>query len=254
MKAFGLTALALAAVAGSAAAKDRVFPVADKPVPGDHYPDRITRFPGGVTGYADVIYSQLPGYRPSVVDVYVPPAAKASPKPLVLYIHGGGWVGGHTRQAGALANFPEVLASLASEGFVVASLEYRLSGEAAFPAQIQDVRAAIRFLKANAAKYGIDPARVGLWGGSAGGHLAALGALSCGAPGFDATPATGGQRVRAGGGDLVRHLRFRAAFRAGRGCAGERCSAAPRQRTAPPIGCARSAPSPISTRATHRSC
>ncbi len=192
MKALRLTLLAMAAVACSAAAKDRVFPVADKPVPGDAYPDRVTRFPGGVTGYADVVYSQLPGFRPSVVDVYVPPAVKQSRRPLVIYIHGGGWVGGHTRQAGALANFPEVLASLAAEGFVVASLEYRLSGEAPFPAQLQDVRAAIRFLKANAAKYGIDPARVGLWGGSAGGHLAALGALSCGAPGFDATPQPAG--------------------------------------------------------------
>jgi acetyl esterase/lipase len=120
------------------------------------------------------------------------PPKKGGPKPLVMYIHGGGWVAGHTRHSGALSNFPAVLAKLASEGFVVASLEYRLSGEAPFPAQLQDSRAAIRFLKANAGQYGIDPARVGVWGGSAGGHLAALTALSCGDTRLDPAPATAG--------------------------------------------------------------
>ncbi|HEY1410626.1 MAG TPA: alpha/beta hydrolase fold domain-containing protein, partial [Rhodopila sp.] len=68
---------------------------------------------------------------------------------------------------------------------------YRLSGEARFPAQVQDVKAAILFLRANAAKYGIDPARVLLWGGSAGGHLAALAATSCGVAAFEPEPSTG---------------------------------------------------------------
>ncbi len=176
-----------------AAAPPRSFPVADAPVPGDVYPDRVTRFPGGVTGLADVIFSTVPGYRPAVVDLYLPPKHSASgPKPLIIYIHGGGWMGGHTRQSAAFSNFPQVLASLASEGFVVASLEYRLSGEAKFPAQLQDVRAAVRFLKANAAKYGIDPNKVALWGGSAGGHLAALAGMSCGAPGIDEKPQAAG--------------------------------------------------------------
>ncbi len=171
----------------------RVFPVADVPVPGDVYPDRVTRFPGGVTGLADVIFSSIPGYRPAIVDLYLPPKRPASePRPLIIYIHGGGWMGGHTRQSAAFSNFPQVLASLASEGFVVASLEYRLSGEAKFPAQLQDVRAAVRFLKTNAARYGIDPKKVALWGGSAGGHLAALAGLSCGAPGIDEKPEAAG--------------------------------------------------------------
>jgi acetyl esterase/lipase len=72
-----------------------------------------------------------------------------------------------------------VLAALAAEGFTVASLEYRLSGEARYPAQLQDTNAALRFLRAHAADYKIDPTRVGLWGGSAGGHLAALTAVTC---------------------------------------------------------------------------
>ena len=162
----------------------RDFPVADKPSLADVYPQRVTRWPGGVTSLADVTYSTLPGYRPMVIDIYQP-QKRGGPKPLVLYIHGGGWVGGHTRHSGALSNFPAVLASLAREGFVVASLEYRLSGEARFPAQVHDARAALRFLKANAERYGLDPARVGVWGGSAGGHLSALTALSCGVTALD---------------------------------------------------------------------
>lgn len=183
--------MALGMSAPGAHAKDRSFPTSEKPALTDLYPDRVTKWAGGVTSLADVTYSSLPGFRPMVIDIYMPPK-KGGPKPLILYIHGGGWIGGHTRHSGALSNFPAVLASLASEGFVVASLEYRLSGEAPFPAQLQDSRAAIRFLKANAAKYGLDPARVGVWGGSAGGHLTALTALSCGDTSLDPAPAPAG--------------------------------------------------------------
>ena len=174
------TPLILAALVASLAAPvaaQRVFPVADKPEMTDHFPVQPVLFPKGVKAYRDVIYQQLPGYTPQVVDIYVP--ATKGPHPLVLYIHGGGWIGGHTRHSGALANFPAVLASLAAEGFTVASLEYRLSGEAKFPAQLQDAKASLRFLGDNAAKYRIDPSRVGIWGGSAGGHLTALTALTC---------------------------------------------------------------------------
>ncbi|NKJ01778.1 alpha/beta hydrolase [Novosphingobium sp. SG707] len=178
--------------AGAAKPTPRVFPVAAQPVLEDHYPVHVTQWPGGVTSLADVTYSTIPGYRPMIVDIYMPPKS-VGPKPLVLYIHGGGWVAGHTRHSGALADFPAALARLAGEGFVVASLEYRLAAEAPFPAQVQDARAALRFLKGNATRFGIDPTRTGIWGGSAGGHLSALTALSCGdtsldAPGTKAAP------------------------------------------------------------------
>ncbi len=192
-------ALATLGAAMPAVAKDRHFPTSAKPALDDVYPDRVSRWPGGVTSTADVVYSSLPGYRPMIVDIYMPLKLKAG-RPLVLYIHGGGWVGGHTRHSGALSNFPAVLASLAAEGFVVASLEYRLADEARFPAQLQDARAALRFLKGNAVKYGIDPARTGVWGGSAGGHLSALTALSCGVTNLDAEPgkvAPGGECAQA---------------------------------------------------------
>jgi acetyl esterase/lipase len=185
-----LGAVALLSV-DSATAAQRDFPVGQEAVLADNYPEHKVTFPHGVTGYPDVVYSVLPGYRPLVVDIYTP-SGPAARHPLVLFIHGGGWNSGHTRHSGALANFPQALALLASEGFIVASLEYRLTNEAPYPAQLQDARAALRFLKANAAKYGIDPSRTGVWGGSAGGHLAALTALSCGVTGFDPAPAPAG--------------------------------------------------------------
>jgi len=173
---------------GATMAAQRDFPVGQEAVLADNYPERKVTFPHGITGYPDVVYSVLPGFRPLVVDIYTRSGSGAR-RPLVLFIHGGGWNSGHTRHSGALANFPQALATLASEGFVVASLEYRLTNEAPYPAQLQDARAAIRFLKANAAKYGIDPSRTGVWGGSAGGHLAALAALTCGETRFDPAPA-----------------------------------------------------------------
>src|SRR3546814_8274257 len=88
------------------------------------------------------------------------------------------------------------LASLAARGFVVASVDYRLTGEARFPAQVQDVKAAICYLRSQSASFGIDPARVYLWGGSAGGHLAALAAASCGVAAFDPPASTDRKSTR----------------------------------------------------------
>lgn len=172
-----LCALMLVGAAAAGNAQERQFPTAAAPVTEDKFPVVPASFPGGVKAYRDVVYQTIPGYRPQIVDIYVP--ASKGPHPLILYIHGGGWIGGHTRHSGALADFPKVLASLAAEGFVVASLEYRLSGEARFPAQLQDSNAALRFLRSKAGDYGIDPSQVGVWGGSAGGHLAALTAVTC---------------------------------------------------------------------------
>jgi len=152
---------------------------------GDHYPPRRTPFPDGVASYADVVYETIPGFRPVTLDLYLPasasPAGKnAAGKPLVIYIHGGGWQAGHSRQSGAFDDFPGVLASIAARGYVVASLNYRLSSEAPFPAAIRDVKSAIKWLRAHAAEYGIDRDKALVWGGSAGGQLTALAATTCG--------------------------------------------------------------------------
>lgn len=167
------------------APSEREVPVNPEPSMADKFPQVPVAFPGGVKAWRDVTYQVNPGYRPQMVDIYVP--AGKGPHPLVLYIHGGGWMGGHTRQSGAFDDFPKMLAAFAAEGFTVASVEYRLSGEATFPAQAKDVFAAVRFLRQNAGQYHIDPARVGVFGGSAGGHLAALAGLACTGGKIDAT-------------------------------------------------------------------
>ena len=171
-------------VAAPAYAQERQFPVSATAGTADRYPARLQSWPDGVTSMADVTYSTIAGYRPMIMDIYLPPREQG-PRPLIVYVHGGAYIAGNTRHGGALANFPAALATLAAEGFVVASVEYRLSSEAPFPAQEQDLRAALRFLKSNAEHFGIDPERTGIWGGSAGGHLAAMTALSCGDASLD---------------------------------------------------------------------
>jgi acetyl esterase/lipase len=161
----------------------------------DVYPEHHVSFPGGVTGIPDLVYYTVSGYRAVRMDLYLPPPSFRGPRPFVVYTHGGGWSGGSKRTTGAFSNWPGVLASLAAKGYVVASLDYRLSADEAFPAAIHDVKAAIRFLRANADKYNIDKTRALTWGPSAGAHLAALAATSCGAAALS-PPARG---ARAGG-------------------------------------------------------
>jgi acetyl esterase/lipase len=121
--------------------------------------------PAGFKVIRDVEYT--PGGGPSrSLDLYVPEARPEKPLPLVVWIHGGAWLGGSKDRPNGIA--------LLREGFALASINYRFSNEAIFPAQIQDCKAAIRFLRAKSADYGIDPARIGVFGASAGGHLVAL--------------------------------------------------------------------------------
>jgi acetyl esterase/lipase len=150
----------------------------------DTYPVHDVNFPNGVRGIPGVVYWEPIGFRPLTLDLYLPPSSIEKPStgfPLVVYIHGGAWIGGDSRQTWPFDDFPSVLASLSAKSYVVASIEYRLSSEAKFPAQAQDVKAAIRFLRLNASKYGINPAKAVTWGVSAGGHLAALAGVSCNA-------------------------------------------------------------------------
>jgi len=159
-------------------------PIAEHPVLDDHFPQARVNFPRGVVSLPDVVYSIVSGYRPLRMDLYLP-ASSDPEKPLIIFLHGGAWQGGHTRHAGAFDNWPGVLASIAARGFVVASAEYRLSGEARYPAAVLDVKSAVRWLRANATRYGIDSERVAIWGVSAGGQLAALVATTCGESAFE---------------------------------------------------------------------
>jgi acetyl esterase/lipase len=164
---------------GQATADEVAAEVGATPMLGDAYPRLEASFPGGVVSRPDVVYATRPGFRPLRLDLYLP-GGQVVERPLVVYIHGGGWQSGHTRHSAAFANWPAVLASLARKGYVVASIEYRLSGEARFPAALEDVKTAVRWLRSRAAELGVDRNRAVLWGGSAGGHLAALAAMSCG--------------------------------------------------------------------------
>jgi len=114
------------------------------------------------------------------LDLYLPPDAEP-PLPLVVFIHGGAWMAGDKRNDYAAGVVPLFV----GEGYAVASINYRLSAEAVFPAQLLDVKAAIRWLRANAAAYGIDPDRIAAAGESAGAHLAALLGTSAGEAAFD---------------------------------------------------------------------
>ncbi|MFV0590112.1 MAG: alpha/beta hydrolase fold domain-containing protein [Draconibacterium sp.] len=97
---------------------------------------------------------------------------------VVVMIHGGAWRVGDKSNFRTNVRWEEVLDTLKSRGYAVVPINYRLSGEAKFPAQIYDVKASIRWIKENAAKYKLDLAKVGVWGQSAGGHLAALAGVS----------------------------------------------------------------------------
>ena len=105
------------------------------------------------------------GDRELLADLYLPKKSTGN-EPLILCIHGGGWSRGNKKQCPAVA--------MVKDGYAVASIQYRLTGEAAFPAQIEDCKAAVRWLRAVAPKYGFDPDRIGVWGHSSGAHLAAL--------------------------------------------------------------------------------
>ncbi|TDW30004.1 alpha/beta hydrolase [Cryobacterium psychrophilum] len=133
--------------------------------------------PRGITVTEDVVYDVEPNGTPLTLDVCTPPTnalPTGSPnlRPAVVSIHGGSW----TRGDKSSDDWRVVCEWLASEGFVAYSLDYRLTPAAPFPAAIDDISHAVEWIRDtdNAARFGIDPARIGAFGGSAGGNLAAL--------------------------------------------------------------------------------
>ncbi|MFC2079650.1 alpha/beta hydrolase fold domain-containing protein, partial [Candidatus Bipolaricaulota bacterium] len=119
----------------------------------------------------DIEYASVDGIS-LLLDLYLPDPSSTGAVPLVIWVHGGGWRAGSKNNTYA----PTTL----GEEYAVASIDYRLSGAATFPAQIHDVKAAVRWLRGHADQYGFDPSRFGAWGSSAGGHLVALLGVSCG--------------------------------------------------------------------------
>jgi acetyl esterase/lipase len=168
-----LTSAAAAAILASAAPVAAQTMVDGLPAP------RVTL--GDVTVATDLVYARPPGFRPLRLDVYA--AAGDAPRPLVVFVHGAGEGGGDKRVAGMFEPFPETFADLARAGFVVASVEYRQAAEAGYPAAVDDVAAALAWLRAEENRFGIDPRRIALWGVGAGAHLAAAVGFGCGGEG-----------------------------------------------------------------------
>lgn len=114
----------------------------------------------------DIVYGKG-GDQPLKLDVTRPKQGQG-PFPALVFVHGGGWVGGKKE------DFRNFMLPCTQKGIVCISMDYRLAPKSKFPAQIEDVKCAVRWLRANAAKYHVDPNRIGAFGGSAGAHLVAL--------------------------------------------------------------------------------
>ena len=121
--------------------------------------------------YMDIAYAS--GSNAQKLDIFLPDSVKEI-NPVLIWIHGGGWKSGDKSEFRNTSRLTE----LRRRGYAVVVINYRLSGEAKFPAQIFDVKAAIRWVKANATTYKFNSAKVGVWGSSAGGHLSALAGTS----------------------------------------------------------------------------
>jgi acetyl esterase/lipase len=139
-----------------------------------HFSPLILRgFPCRVIHHQALTYSSPAAHNPLLADLFLPdPQDAPGPLPIVLWLHSGGWIAGDRHRSPNLSRF------FAERGFAMASIDYRLSRQAIFPAALHDVIAAIQWLRDISPAYNLDPQKIALWGASAGGHLAALAALS----------------------------------------------------------------------------
>lgn len=124
--------------------------------------------PEGVEARRDIAYDERSDAQK--LDLYLPPTQPGDSLAAIVFVHGGGWRAGD-KQRGQWSRMP---ARYAADGYVTISVNYRLTGEAPWPAQIEDVKAAVRWLRANASELGVDPSRIGAYGNSAGAHLVSL--------------------------------------------------------------------------------
>ena len=118
---------------------------------------------GGSASHLGLAYASPPGFRPLLLDLHIPRSPAGAAVPVVVYAHGGGFFGGNRGMGPWLF--------LLAAGYAVASVDYRLSGECSFPGPVHDVAAAVRWVRAHADEYGLDPGRVAGFGSSAGAYL-----------------------------------------------------------------------------------
>jgi acetyl esterase/lipase len=142
--------------------------------------------PEGARVHRDLIYAHAGG-KDLLLDLYLPENS-AGRLPILLWVHGGAWRGGSKDRTPAVR--------LVKRGYAVASINYRLSQRAIFPAQIHDCKAAVRWLRAHADKYNLNPNRIAAWGSSAGGHLVALLGTSGDVPQLEGTLGSQGHSSR----------------------------------------------------------
>src|SRR5206468_7267400 len=186
----GLLVLALMAPAwavAQSAAQSTLTPAADSytaettlPKLVKTYPFiRIARreLPASVRALKDISYVRY-GDRSLQLDLYLP-ARPEGRLPAIVFVHGGGW------RTGVRENFTPMAIYMAEHGYAAATISYRLSTEAQYPAAVQDAKAAVRWLRANAGRYGIDPQRIAIGGASAGGQIASLAGVSEGVARFE---------------------------------------------------------------------
>jgi len=140
--------------------------------------------PATVEPQRDITYISH-GTRALQLDLYLPKARAGKQLPGIVLVHGGGW------RTGVRANFAPMAIRMAERGYAAATVSYRLSPEAPYPAAIHDVKAALRWMRAHAAQYGIDPQRIAVGGGSAGGQIASLVGVTGGIERFDPGAASG---------------------------------------------------------------
>jgi acetyl esterase/lipase len=129
---------------------------------------------------ADISYCTMDGVT-LTLDLYFPEDASAAPHQLLVYAHGGSFTGGDKRRGSGITDIP----AMTGRGYAVAAVNYRLMPQHPFPAEIQDVKCAIRFLRAHAGEYNLLADQIGVWGGSAGGHLAVMLGLTGGDPAYE---------------------------------------------------------------------
>lgn len=163
--------LAAQIVPSSSKAEEKICKLGDRVVPGPLPPEYKTKVE--VDSQIDIVYGKA-GDVELKMDFAKPILCKNQKVPLAIYIHGGAWTSGD-KSAGVSSGIKSQEANMLYQlGFAVAAINYRLCPKYIFPAQVEDCKLAVRYLRANASKLGFDPDRIGIWGGSAGGHLVSM--------------------------------------------------------------------------------